>query len=158
MEGNMPSVICVTTGWSNLQEPASIAPLNVAESMTGTDKVCGVFVLGHDRQKASELVEEFLSVRRTKECWKDTPRTVAREQGNDYAAARRAAGRAKDVLSSLRGPAWCFWRGGVAVGDLAGVVESGAACAGVSLGHGHSAGVGSCDCRRLEQPKVVTPS
>jgi hypothetical protein len=46
---------------ATLQEPASIAPLDSAETMTGTDKVCGIFVLDHDRKKASELVKEFLS-------------------------------------------------------------------------------------------------
>ncbi len=46
---------------ATLQEPASIAPLNVAESMTGSDKVCGIFVLDHDSKRASELVKEFLS-------------------------------------------------------------------------------------------------
>jgi hypothetical protein len=46
---------------ATLQEPHEDVPLNAAKVFSGTDKVLGLFVLEHDRQKASELVNEFLS-------------------------------------------------------------------------------------------------
>ena len=44
-----------------LQEPPSVPPLDMAESLTGMDRVHGVFVLEHNSKKATSLVQEFLS-------------------------------------------------------------------------------------------------
>ena len=57
---------------ATLREPASIAPLAAAETMSGSDRGCGVFVLGHNGQKASALVKEFLSAAADENLMEDT--------------------------------------------------------------------------------------
>jgi len=44
-----------------LREPASIAPLDAAETMTGSDTARGIFVLDHEAARARDLVREFLN-------------------------------------------------------------------------------------------------
>jgi hypothetical protein len=46
---------------ATLQSPPAVPPLDAAEILSGTEKVCGVFVLEHEAQRATELVKEFLS-------------------------------------------------------------------------------------------------
>jgi len=46
---------------ATLQLPPAIAPLDAVETLSGSGKVCGVFVLEHEAQRATELVKEFLS-------------------------------------------------------------------------------------------------
>ena len=58
-----------------LQNPPAIPPLDAAEALTGTERICGVFVLEHDAERAAELVKEFVSA-------------VANEEELDEEAAR----------------------------------------------------------------------
>ena len=44
-----------------LQDPPSVPPLDAAEALTGTGRICGVFVLEHGAERAASLVKEFLS-------------------------------------------------------------------------------------------------
>ncbi len=46
---------------ATLREPPSIPPLDAAESLSGTDKANGIYVLEHEADKARGLVKEFLS-------------------------------------------------------------------------------------------------
>ena len=46
---------------ATLRSPPAVPPLDAAEILSGTEKVCGVFVLEHEAQRAAELVTEFLS-------------------------------------------------------------------------------------------------
>ncbi len=45
---------------ATLQEPGSTVP-DVVETMSGVDKIYGIFVLDHDSKRGAELVREFLS-------------------------------------------------------------------------------------------------
>jgi hypothetical protein len=46
---------------ATLREPASMAPLDAAESLSGTDKANGIYVLDHEADHARKLLEEFLN-------------------------------------------------------------------------------------------------
>jgi len=41
--------------------PSRMPPFDSAERLTGSDKVCGIFVLEHDAEHATQLVNEFLT-------------------------------------------------------------------------------------------------
>ncbi len=45
---------------ATLQSPPSVPPLDVAENLTGTGKINGVFVLEHEAEHARSLLKEFL--------------------------------------------------------------------------------------------------
>src|ERR1039458_4065396 len=61
---------------ATLRSPPSMAPLDAAESLSGSDKVNGIFVLAHEADHARELVTEFLN-------------TVTDEQVLEEAAAQK---------------------------------------------------------------------
>ncbi|MGD1019539.1 MAG: hypothetical protein ABSA12_09490 [Verrucomicrobiia bacterium] len=46
---------------ATLREPPSMPPLDGVESLSGTDKANGIYVLEHEADKARSLVKEFLS-------------------------------------------------------------------------------------------------
>jgi len=46
---------------ATLQEPPSIPPLDIAENLSGTEKVNGIFVLEHQADRARSLLSEFLN-------------------------------------------------------------------------------------------------
>jgi hypothetical protein len=46
---------------ATLHVPPAVPPLDAAETLSGTEKVCGIFVLEHEAKRAAELVKEFLS-------------------------------------------------------------------------------------------------
>jgi len=46
---------------ATLQQPPSMPPFDAAESLSGTEKVNGVFVLEHDADRARKLLKEFLA-------------------------------------------------------------------------------------------------
>jgi len=74
---------------ATLQSPPSMAPLDSAESLSGSDKVNGVFVLDHEASHARELVNEFLN-------------TVTDEQVLEEAAAQKLK-LDKETVKQLRG-------------------------------------------------------
>lgn len=61
---------------ATLQSPPSVPPLDAMESLTGSDKVNGIFVLAYQADHARELVKEFLN-------------TVVDEQVLEEAAAQK---------------------------------------------------------------------
>jgi hypothetical protein len=46
---------------ATLQHPPSMPPFDAAESLSGTEKVNGIFVLEHDADRARNLLKEFLN-------------------------------------------------------------------------------------------------
>jgi len=46
---------------ATLQAPPSMPPLDIAENLSGTEKVNGIFVLEHEADKARNLLKEFLN-------------------------------------------------------------------------------------------------
>ena len=44
-----------------LQAPPSIPPLDIAENLSGTEKINGIFVLEHQADQARSLLKEFLN-------------------------------------------------------------------------------------------------
>src|SRR5882724_8660994 len=74
---------------ATLQSPPSLAPLDVAEDLSGTDKVNGIFVLDHEASHARELVKEFVN-------------TVTDEQLLEEAAAEKLK-LDKGTITQLRG-------------------------------------------------------
>jgi hypothetical protein len=46
---------------ATLQEPPSMPPFDAAESLSGTERMNGIFVLEHEADKARQLLKEFLS-------------------------------------------------------------------------------------------------
>ena len=46
---------------ATLEAPPAVPPLDAVEQLSGGDKICGIFVLEHDAQRARELVREFLT-------------------------------------------------------------------------------------------------
>ena len=72
-----------------LQSPPSMAPLDAAESLSGSDKVNGVFVLAHEADRARELVKEFVN-------------TVTDDQVLEDAAAEKLK-LDKETVTQLRG-------------------------------------------------------
>ena len=72
-----------------LQSPPSMAPLDAAESLSGSDKVNGVFVLAHEADRAHELVKEFVN-------------TVTDDQVLEDAAAEKLK-LDKETVKQLRG-------------------------------------------------------
>jgi hypothetical protein len=45
---------------ATLQSPPSVPPLDLVETLTGSDKVNGIFVLEHEAEHARSLLKEFL--------------------------------------------------------------------------------------------------
>ena len=74
---------------ATLQSPPSMPPLDAMESLSGSDKVNGIFVLGYEADQARELVKEFLN-------------TVTDEQVLEDAAAQKLK-LDKDTITQLRG-------------------------------------------------------
>jgi len=74
---------------ATLQSPPSMAPLDAAESLSGSDKVNGVFVLDHEADHARALVKEFVN-------------TVTDEQVLEEAAAQKLK-LDKETVKQLRG-------------------------------------------------------
>ena len=46
---------------ATLRQPPSMAPLDAAESLSGTDKANGIYVLEHEADHARNLLKEFLN-------------------------------------------------------------------------------------------------
>ena len=46
---------------ATMEPPPAVPPLDAVEQLSGVDKICGIFVLEHDAQRARELVREFLT-------------------------------------------------------------------------------------------------
>jgi hypothetical protein len=46
---------------ATLREPPSMPPLDAVETLSGTEKVNGIFVLEHEADKARQLLQEFLN-------------------------------------------------------------------------------------------------
>jgi hypothetical protein len=46
---------------ATLRQPASMAPLDAAESFSGTDKANGIYVLEHEADRARHLLKEFVN-------------------------------------------------------------------------------------------------
>ncbi|HXI83841.1 MAG TPA: hypothetical protein VNL17_07095 [Verrucomicrobiae bacterium] len=74
---------------ATLQNPPSMPPLDAMESLSGSDKVNGIFVLDHEASHARELVEEFVN-------------TVTDEQVLEEAAAQKLK-LDKETVTQLRG-------------------------------------------------------
>jgi hypothetical protein len=74
---------------ATLQSPPSMAPLDAAESLSGSDKVNGIFVLGYEADRAHALVKEFLN-------------TVTDDQVLEDAAAEKLK-LDKETITQLRG-------------------------------------------------------
>jgi hypothetical protein len=74
---------------ATLQTPPSMAPLDVAESLSGSDKVNGVFVLEHEAEHARGLLKEFLN-------------TVTDDQVLEETAAQKLKLN-KETIGQLRG-------------------------------------------------------
>jgi hypothetical protein len=72
-----------------LQTPPSMAPLDVAENLSGSDKVNGVFVLEHEAEHARGLLKEFLN-------------TVTDDQVLEETAAHKLK-LDKETIGQLRG-------------------------------------------------------
>ena len=73
---------------ATLQSPPSMPPLDAMESLTGSDKVNGIFVLAYEADHARELVKEFLN-------------TVVDEQVLEEAAAQKLK-LDKETVAQLR--------------------------------------------------------
>jgi hypothetical protein len=74
---------------ATLQTPPSMAPLDVVEDLSGSDKVNGIFVLEHEAQHARDLLKEFLN-------------TVTDEQVLEETAAQKLK-LDKETIGELRG-------------------------------------------------------
>ena len=74
---------------ATLQSPPSMAPLDVAEELSGSDKVNGIFVLEHEAEHARGLLKEFLN-------------TVTDEQVLEETAAHKLK-LDKETIGQLRG-------------------------------------------------------
>jgi hypothetical protein len=74
---------------ATLRTPASMAPLDAAESLSGSDQANGIFVLEHEVEHARGLLKEFLS-------------TVTDEDVLEEAAAQKLKVD-KETISQLRG-------------------------------------------------------
>jgi hypothetical protein len=74
---------------ATLQSPPSMPPLDAMETLTGSDKVNGIFVLGYEAEHARELVKEFLN-------------TVTDDQVLEEAAAQKLK-LDKETVTQLRG-------------------------------------------------------
>jgi hypothetical protein len=72
-----------------LRSPPSVAPLDAAENLSGTDQVNGVFVLEHEAPHAEALLKTLQS-------------TVADEQLLEHEAAQRLK-LDKETIAQLRG-------------------------------------------------------
>ena len=48
---------------ATLESPPSVAPLDVAEELSGSSRVDGILVFQHDADRARALVKEFLAQR-----------------------------------------------------------------------------------------------
>src|SRR5208282_3975085 len=46
---------------ATLQQPPSMPPFDAAESLSGAERVNGIFVLEHEADKARKLLQEFLN-------------------------------------------------------------------------------------------------
>ncbi len=74
---------------ATLQSPPSLPPLDAMETLSGSDKVNGIFVLGYEADKARALVKEFVN-------------TVTDEQVLEDAAAEKLK-LDKETITQLRG-------------------------------------------------------
>ena len=74
---------------ATVQTPPSMAPLDVAENLSGTEKVNGVFVLEHEAEHARGLLKEFLN-------------TVTDDQILEETAAQKLK-LDKETIGQLRG-------------------------------------------------------
>jgi hypothetical protein len=72
-----------------LRSPASMAPLDAAESLSGSDQANGIFVLEHEADHARSLLKEFLN-------------TVTDENVLEEAAAQKLKVN-KETIGQLRG-------------------------------------------------------
>jgi len=74
---------------ATLQTPPSMPPLDIAENLSGTEKMNGVFVLEHEAEHARGLLKEFLT-------------TVTDEQILEETAAQKLK-LDKETIGQLRG-------------------------------------------------------
>ncbi len=74
---------------ATLRSPPSMPPLDAMETLSGTDKVNGIFVLGYEADHARELVKEFVN-------------TVTDDQVLEDAAAQKLK-LDKETITQLRG-------------------------------------------------------
>jgi hypothetical protein len=98
---------------ATLQQPPSMPPFDAAESLSGTERMNGIFVLDHEADKARTLLKEFLN-------------TVTDEQIVEEAAGQKLK-LDKETIGRLRGASreehktfvFLGWTGAVFLGAAA---------------------------------------
>ncbi len=98
---------------ATLQEPPSMPPFDAAESLSGTERMNGIFVLEHDADRARSLLKEFLDTVTDEQIVEDAA-------GQKLKVDKETIGRLRTALREERKTfAFLGWTGVVFLGAAA---------------------------------------